>query len=43
MKDGFMFLMDQFYIDVLFEFRDFYFIKYVYVFESNNFIYFLMV
>nr|XP_003921108.1 hepatocyte growth factor receptor isoform X1 [Saimiri boliviensis boliviensis] len=42
-KDGFMFLTDQSYVDVLPEFRDSYPIKYVHAFESNNFIYFLAV
>uniref|UniRef100_F7GC98 MET proto-onco, receptor tyrosine kinase n=1 Tax=Callithrix jacchus TaxID=9483 RepID=F7GC98_CALJA len=42
-KDGFMFLTDQSYVDVLPEFRDSYPIKYVHAFESNNFIYFLTV
>uniref|UniRef100_A0A2K6D3P1 MET proto-onco, receptor tyrosine kinase n=1 Tax=Macaca nemestrina TaxID=9545 RepID=A0A2K6D3P1_MACNE len=42
-KDGFMFLTDQSYIDVLPEFRDSYPIKYIHAFESNNFIYFLTV
>ncbi|XP_036102547.1 hepatocyte growth factor receptor [Molossus molossus] len=42
-QDGFKFLTDQSYIDVLPEFRDSYPIKYVYAFESNDFIYFLTV
>lgn len=42
-QDGFKFLTDQSYIDVLPEFRDSYPIKYVHAFESNHFIYFLTV
>lgn len=42
-QDGFQFLTDQSYIDVLPEFRDSYPIKYVHAFESNHFIYFLTV
>lgn len=42
-QDGFKFLTDQSYIDVLPEFRDSYPIKYVHAFESNDFIYFLTV
>ncbi|XP_066218632.1 hepatocyte growth factor receptor isoform X2 [Saccopteryx leptura] len=41
--DGFKFLTDQSYIDVLPDFRDSYPIKYVHAFESNQFIYFLTV
>uniref|UniRef100_A0A286XHP3 Hepatocyte growth factor receptor n=1 Tax=Cavia porcellus TaxID=10141 RepID=A0A286XHP3_CAVPO len=41
--DGFKFLTDQSYIDVLPEFRDSYPIKYVHAFESSHFIYFLTV
>ncbi|XP_055468680.1 hepatocyte growth factor receptor isoform X2 [Psammomys obesus] len=42
-QDGFKFLTDQSYIDVLPEFRDSYPIKYIHAFESNHFIYFLTV
>uniref|UniRef100_A0A8B9W7Q3 Hepatocyte growth factor receptor n=1 Tax=Bos mutus grunniens TaxID=30521 RepID=A0A8B9W7Q3_BOSMU len=42
-QDGFKFLTDQSYIDVLPELRDSYPIKYVHAFESNHFIYFLTV
>uniref|UniRef100_A0A667H6S9 receptor protein-tyrosine kinase n=1 Tax=Lynx canadensis TaxID=61383 RepID=A0A667H6S9_LYNCA len=42
-QDGFKFLTDQSYIDVLPEFRDSYPIKYIHAFESNRFIYFLTV
>ncbi|XP_005388180.1 PREDICTED: hepatocyte growth factor receptor isoform X2 [Chinchilla lanigera] len=42
-QDGFKFLTDQSYIDVLPEFRDSYPIKYVHAFESSHFIYFLTV
>ncbi|KAM5255554.1 hepatocyte growth factor receptor isoform 1-T1 [Ctenodactylus gundi] len=42
-QDGFKFLTDQSYIDVLPEFQDSYPIKYVHAFESNDFIYFLTV
>ncbi|XP_006882725.1 PREDICTED: hepatocyte growth factor receptor [Elephantulus edwardii] len=41
--DGFKFLTDQSYIDVLPELRDSYPIKYIHAFESNDFIYFLTV
>uniref|UniRef100_A0A6I8NPU0 Hepatocyte growth factor receptor n=1 Tax=Ornithorhynchus anatinus TaxID=9258 RepID=A0A6I8NPU0_ORNAN len=41
--DGFKFLTDQSYIDVLPQFRDSYPIKYIHAFESNQFIYFLTV
>ncbi|KAB0375643.1 hypothetical protein FD755_012286 [Muntiacus reevesi] len=42
-QDGFKFLTDQSYIDVLPELQDSYPIKYVHAFESNHFIYFLTV
>lgn len=42
-QDGFKFLTDQSYIDVLPELRDAYPIKYVHAFESDPFIYFLTV
>uniref|UniRef100_G3UNS1 Hepatocyte growth factor receptor n=1 Tax=Loxodonta africana TaxID=9785 RepID=G3UNS1_LOXAF len=42
-QDGFKFLTDQSYIDVLPEFRDSYPIKYVHAFKHNQFIYFLTV
>lgn len=42
-QDGFKFLTDQSYIDVLPELRDAYPIKYVHAFESDHFIYFLTV
>ncbi|XP_072509068.1 hepatocyte growth factor receptor isoform X2 [Notamacropus eugenii] len=42
-QDGFKFLTDQSYIDVLPEFRDSYPIKYIHAFESSDFIYFLTV
>ncbi|XP_075456092.1 hepatocyte growth factor receptor isoform X1 [Ascaphus truei] len=42
-QDGFEFLTDQSYLDVLPQFRDSYPIRYVYTFESNNFVYFLTV
>ena len=42
-QDGFKFLTDQSYIDVLPEFQDSYPIKYIHAFESNHFIYFLTV
>ncbi|XP_004644925.1 hepatocyte growth factor receptor [Octodon degus] len=42
-QDGFKFLTEQSYVDVLPEFRDSYPIKYVQAFESSHFIYFLTV
>ncbi|KAE8615902.1 hypothetical protein XENTR_v10008658 [Xenopus tropicalis] len=42
-QDGFEYLTDQSYIDVLPQLRDIYPIKYIYTFESNNFVYFLTV
>ncbi|KAM9698043.1 hepatocyte growth factor receptor isoform 4-T4 [Dama dama] len=42
-QDGFKFLTDQSYIDVLPELQGSYPIKYVHAFESNHFIYFLTV
>lgn len=42
-QDGFKFLTDQSYIDVLPEFRESYPIKYIHAFESKHFIYFLTV
>lgn len=41
--DGFKFLTDQSYIDVLPEFQESYPIKYIHAFESKHFIYFLTV
>ncbi|KAG8439799.1 hypothetical protein GDO86_005824 [Hymenochirus boettgeri] len=42
-QDGFEYLTDQSYIDVLPQYRDVYPIKYIYTFESSNFVYFLTV
>lgn len=42
-QDGFKFLTDQSYIDVLPELRDSYPIRYVHAFESDGFVYFLAV
>ncbi|KAM3925183.1 hepatocyte growth factor receptor [Leptodactylus fuscus] len=42
-QDGFVFLTDHSYLDVLPKFRDSYPIRYVHTFESGNFIYFLTV
>ncbi|XP_004707824.1 hepatocyte growth factor receptor [Echinops telfairi] len=42
-QDGFKFLTDKSYIDVLPEFQASYPIKYIHAFESNRFIYFLTV
>nr|XP_013803319.1 PREDICTED: hepatocyte growth factor receptor isoform X3 [Apteryx mantelli mantelli] len=42
-QDGFEFLTDQSYIDILPQFRDSYPIRYVHAFENNHFVYFLTV
>ncbi|KFV08008.1 PREDICTED: hepatocyte growth factor receptor, partial [Pterocles gutturalis] len=42
-QDGFEFLTDQSYIDVLPQFRDSYPIRYVHAFENDHFVYFLTV
>ncbi|OXB56999.1 hypothetical protein ASZ78_017031 [Callipepla squamata] len=42
-QDGFEFLTDQSYIDILPQFRDSYPIKYVHAFEHDHFVYFLTV
>ncbi|XP_048405016.2 hepatocyte growth factor receptor [Stegostoma tigrinum] len=42
-EDGFQFLTDHSYIDVSPEFRDVYPIKYLYAFESGDYVYFLTV
>uniref|UniRef100_A0A7M4EVV3 receptor protein-tyrosine kinase n=1 Tax=Crocodylus porosus TaxID=8502 RepID=A0A7M4EVV3_CROPO len=42
-QDGFEFLTDQSYIDVLPQYRDSYPIKYVHAFENDHFVYFLTV
>lgn len=42
-QDGFEFLTDQSYIDILPQFRDSYPIKYVHAFENDHFVYFLTV
>ncbi|XP_053318265.1 hepatocyte growth factor receptor isoform X2 [Spea bombifrons] len=42
-QDGFEFLADKSYLDVLPQYRESYPIKYVHAFENNNFIYFLTV
>ncbi|XP_029471114.1 hepatocyte growth factor receptor isoform X2 [Rhinatrema bivittatum] len=42
-QDGFEFLTDQSYLDVLPHLRDSYPIKYIYTFESGQFVYFLTV
>ncbi|KAM9029347.1 hepatocyte growth factor receptor isoform 4-T7 [Ara ararauna] len=42
-QDGFEFLTDQSYIDILPQFRDSYLIRYVHAFENDHFVYFLTV
>ncbi|NXV13001.1 MET factor, partial [Cepphus grylle] len=42
-QDGFEFLTDQSYIDILPQFRDSYPIRYVHAFENDHFVYFLTV
>ncbi|XP_069620944.1 hepatocyte growth factor receptor [Ranitomeya imitator] len=42
-QDGFEFLTDHSYLDVLPQFRDSYPVRYIHTFESGNFIYFLTV
>uniref|UniRef100_A0A8C5MDM8 Hepatocyte growth factor receptor n=1 Tax=Leptobrachium leishanense TaxID=445787 RepID=A0A8C5MDM8_9ANUR len=42
-QDGFEFLADQSFLDVLPQFRESYPIKYIHAFESNSFVYFLTV
>uniref|UniRef100_A0A803YIM0 Hepatocyte growth factor receptor n=1 Tax=Meleagris gallopavo TaxID=9103 RepID=A0A803YIM0_MELGA len=42
-QDGFEFLTDQSYIDILPQFRDSYPVKYVHAFEHDHFVYFLTV
>ncbi|KAJ7419955.1 hepatocyte growth factor receptor isoform X3 [Willisornis vidua] len=42
-QDGFEFLTDQSYIDILPQFRDSYPIRYIHAFENDHFVYFLTV